>query len=115
MTDEIFARRVYILRELFVAKKSFNVFMFELLEGLSEQAKEKIALGLGQEGVDVMDVRVDAQFIKQQFQRTLGKEVARKHSSVDSLSGFKDLDFQGEEIICSLLQIEEDVALYFVA
>ena len=37
--------------------------MFELLEGLSEQAKEKIALGLGQEGIDVMDIKIDAMYI----------------------------------------------------
>ena len=114
MNDEIFSRRVYILRELYLAKKNFNIYMFELLEGLSEQAKEKIALGLGQEGIDVMDVKIDAMYIKKQFQETLGKKIAEKHLSVDILGEIKNIDLQAEEIIYSLLQTEENVIFIFL-
>jgi hypothetical protein len=113
MNDDIFTRRVYILQELYMAKKVFNLFMFELLEGLSEQAKEKIALGLGQEGIDVMDVRIDAKFIKKQVEETINKEIIQKHFKIETLHNLDDIDVQGEEIIYALLQTEENVISLF--
>jgi hypothetical protein len=116
LTDEIFTQRVYVLRELYEAKQSFNSFMFELLEDLSEQAKEKIALSLGQEGIDVVNVKMDAMFIKQQFQDKFGGNVVDKHLSVEELKNFNQVDLQGEEMIYALLQTEANVRLtiYFI-
>lgn len=112
MTDEIFTRRVYILGELYEAKKSFNSFMFDLLEDLSEQAKEKIALGLGQEGIDVVNVKTDALFIRNQFRETIGDKIIKKHLSIDTIKDFANIDLQGEEILYALLETEANVHLF---
>lgn len=112
MDDELFTRRVYTLRELYLAKRSFNAFMFELLENLSEQAKEKIALGLGQSVIDVVDVRSDAEFLKRQFRESLGSAAAEKHLSVEKLGDLDEVDLEGEEIVFALLQTEENVGFW---
>lgn len=111
MDEDVFTRRVYILRELYVAKQHFNSFMFELLENLSQQAKEKIAMGLNQEGIDVVDVRTDALFIKSQYKDQVDPEIVRRHLSADRLDDLDEIDLEGEEIVYALLQTEENVGV----